>query len=337
MTMGSDGVGSSIDASGNVHLLINYYCGKDIFLGTGSGATPGTPSGMGGSKVFTGDIVHMRGTAQIGGTFSNYDPNTGLNIYANNANGIKVNTSINSIKALLIKNSIIAFSPFTVYGNGNAHFGNNLQIGFPNEVIQNSNVAININNSNYDGILFHTYNNSANMIAVSNLLLPNKNAFTVSGEGKTEINTFSTVEAISVYSLTPSNNTYTKNFVVKGSGQTFIGNCAVQGTHANALLQVCGKTATKSLFVLKPETWSDYVFNANYHLNTIIEEEQFIQLNGHLKGIPSEKEVLENGYDVNEMNAKLLAKLEESYLHIIQLQKQIADLQKQLNELKAKR
>lgn len=48
--------------------------------------------------------------------------------------------------------------------------------------------------------------------------------------------------------------------------------------------------------------------------------------NRHLPDIPSAKEVEENGVDLGEMNAKLLQKVEELTLYVIDLQKQIDEL-----------
>jgi len=41
--------------------------------------------------------------------------------------------------------------------------------------------------------------------------------------------------------------------------------------------------------------------------------------------IPSEKEVMENGINVGEMNALLLQKIEELTLHVIELEKKIIE------------
>lgn len=136
--------------------------------------------------------------------------------------------------------------------------------------------------------------------------------------------------------LTIVNGNYTKSpFTVYGDGKTIIGLQNVVGMHADALLQVAGKIASKSFYVLKPTTWADYVFTSNYKLTELSAEESYIKKNGHLKGIPSENEVMENGYDLNEMDAKLLAKLEESYLHIIELHKKISNLEGEIMRIKS--
>ena len=86
-----------------------------------------------------------------------------------------------------------------------------------------------------------------------------------------------------------------------------------------------GKIVCKSLFVLKQATWADFVFHKK-EIESLESVEKYINANKHLPGIPSEKEVLENGYDMNEMDAKLLEKIETLYLHIIALEKEIKEL-----------
>jgi len=47
---------------------------------------------------------------------------------------------------------------------------------------------------------------------------------------------------------------------------------------------------------------------------------------GHLPGIPSEKEVKSKGINLGEMDAKLLQKIEELTLYVIELKKEINQL-----------
>tara|TARA_R110000796_G_scaffold250650_2_gene380107 strand:+ start:4294 stop:4599 length:306 start_codon:yes stop_codon:yes gene_type:complete len=76
--------------------------------------------------------------------------------------------------------------------------------------------------------------------------------------------------------------------------------------------------------------WSDFVFEKNYDLPTLKEVEQHINKKGHLKDIPSAQEVKENGIQLGEMNAKLLQKIEELTLYVIQLNKENQEIKKQL-------
>lgn len=80
--------------------------------------------------------------------------------------------------------------------------------------------------------------------------------------------------------------------------------------------------------------WFDYVFDNDYKLISLSELEQFIKTKKHLPEIPSEKEVKENGINLGEIQGKLLLKIEELTLYMIEQEKQLKDLQKQIDELK---
>lgn len=64
--------------------------------------------------------------------------------------------------------------------------------------------------------------------------------------------------------------------------------------------------------------WSDYVFDPDYELATLDEVKNHIDKYGHLPNIPSEQEVLKNGIQVGDMHKKLLAKIEELTLYLIE-------------------
>ena len=68
--------------------------------------------------------------------------------------------------------------------------------------------------------------------------------------------------------------------------------------------------------------WSDFVFKKEYNLPTLEEVEKHITEKGHLENIPSEREVLQNGINLGEMNAKLLQKIEELTLYMIEAKKE---------------
>jgi len=74
----------------------------------------------------------------------------------------------------------------------------------------------------------------------------------------------------------------------------------------------------------------DYVFKPDYKLMTLKEVEQFVTKYHHLPNVKSELEFQQaGGVQLGEMNLKLLEKVEELTLYVI-------DLQKQINELKNK-
>ena len=84
------------------------------------------------------------------------------------------------------------------------------------------------------------------------------------------------------------------------------------------------------------EGWAEFVFEYNYKLPTLKEVEEYIKDKGHLQGIPSKEEALENGIELGEMSAKLLQKIEELTLYAVEQQKLIEKLQKDLKDLQEK-
>ncbi|TCC97694.1 hypothetical protein [Pedobacter hiemivivus] len=87
-------------------------------------------------------------------------------------------------------------------------------------------------------------------------------------------------------------------------------------------LAVAGDMIAESIKVKLQSVWPDYVFTNSYALPTLQETEKHIKEKGHLPGIPSAEEVNTNGIDLGEMNAKLLKKIEELTLYLIEMKKE---------------
>jgi len=89
-------------------------------------------------------------------------------------------------------------------------------------------------------------------------------------------------------------------------------------------LAVAGNIISEEVKVkLQSSGWPDFVFEKDYPLPSLKSVEQHINLHGHLKDIPSSKEVVNNGILLGSMNAKLLQKIEELTLYTIQQQKEL--------------
>ncbi|GAA0557254.1 hypothetical protein [Chitinophaga japonensis] len=73
--------------------------------------------------------------------------------------------------------------------------------------------------------------------------------------------------------------------------------------------------------------WADFVFQPGYQLPSLYEIEKYIKANRHLPGIPTAAEVEKEGLDLGEMDKKLLQKIEEQTLYLIELNKKIDALQ----------
>lgn len=94
-------------------------------------------------------------------------------------------------------------------------------------------------------------------------------------------------------------------------------------------LFVDGNIACREVKVAAKADWPDYVFDKNYPFPSLKEVENHIAEFKHLPGIPSASEVEKEGIEVGAMQANLLEKIEELYLHIIELNKKIELLEKQ--------
>jgi len=114
------------------------------------------------------------------------------------------------------------------------------------------------------------------------------------------------------------------------SGSVYIANDLRIGTTQQAAgysLSVNGKIACTEVLVQALAGWPDYVFAKDYKLMSLTDLEKSIQTNKHLPGIPSAIEVENQGIQLGDMQKKLLEKVEELTLHLIDQNKQIADLQ----------
>jgi hypothetical protein len=78
--------------------------------------------------------------------------------------------------------------------------------------------------------------------------------------------------------------------------------------------------------------WADFVFAPNYRLRPLSEVESFIKANGHLPEIPSAKEVEADGVNIGETQSKLLQKIEELTLYLIEQNKKLEEQNKKLEE-----
>lgn len=118
------------------------------------------------------------------------------------------------------------------------------------------------------------------------------------------------------------------------NGHVAIGNVVLNGVNADAFkLAVSGKIICEEVKVkLVSSSWPDYVFGDNYRLKPLGEVEQYIQQNRHLPNIPAAAELEKNGMEVGDMQKRMMEKIEELTLYIIDLQKQVEQLKKEGNK-----
>lgn len=97
-------------------------------------------------------------------------------------------------------------------------------------------------------------------------------------------------------------------------------------------LSIEGKAICTELKVQLQGSWPDYVFHNKYELMPLNELHQFIKTNNHLPNIPAAEELEKNGMEVGEMQRKMMEKIEELTLYIIDLQTQVDQLKKEKGE-----
>jgi hypothetical protein len=102
-------------------------------------------------------------------------------------------------------------------------------------------------------------------------------------------------------------------------------------------LSVDGKIISEELKVQLSGSWPDYVFGENYKLMPLDDLENSIRQNKHLPNIPSAADITaEKGFEVGDISKRLLEKIEELTLYIIQLKKENTRLEERLNQVEKK-
>ena len=98
-------------------------------------------------------------------------------------------------------------------------------------------------------------------------------------------------------------------------------------------LDVCGIIRGSEIVV--EEDWCDYVFEENYDLKTIEEEQAHIAKNGHLSGFESEA-VMAGEIQIGDVTKRQQQKIEEQMLYIIELNEENKELGQKHDDLSQK-
>lgn len=88
-------------------------------------------------------------------------------------------------------------------------------------------------------------------------------------------------------------------------------------------VNVGGKIIAEEVRVQLQAAWPDYVFDEKYEKLSISELETYLKENKHLPNIPSAAEINETGQHLGEVQRKMLEKIEELSLYIIELKKEV--------------
>jgi len=212
-------------------------------------------------------------------------------------------------------------SPDKLYVNGNVGIGTTTPI-----------TTLQVQNANTSYASTLVLKNTANHIAArAGITLENDNGsqtmFYKQASGNSDAND------LILYSSAGDTRVYTsgaERFRITNAGNIGIGTTDTKGYK----LAVAGNMIAESVKVQLKGSWADYVFEDDYKLKTLEETEAFVKKNKHLPEIPSAAEVKNNGVDLGEMNVRLLQKIEELTLQVIELNKTVKQQQLQINTLK---
>jgi trimeric autotransporter adhesin len=102
-------------------------------------------------------------------------------------------------------------------------------------------------------------------------------------------------------------------------------------------LNVLGGVLADSVRTALSGDWADHVFRNDYPLRSLQELQEYILSNEHLPGIPTQAEVQRDGINLGEMDSKLLEKIEELTLYVLELKKENQEQQKEIDKLKRRR
>ncbi len=207
-----------------------------------------------------------------------------------------------------------------------------LQIGDFNNT---QNLKINIPGVyNFEQVRLGQYGNGSNGLELINHVSLN-NSYGV----RLYTNVDEGVSGLQIQTAAPTDSysklAYTTRMVIDWAGRVGIGT----KSPGNYLLNVAGPIRASEIVV--NTDGADFVFEPTYKLRSLSELETFIRTNKHLPDIAPAKEMQQNGVSAGEMQTKLLQKVEELTLYVIELKKEneqkdklMADQQQLVLEMK---
>ncbi len=157
-------------------------------------------------------------------------------------------------------------------------------------------------------------------------------------------NTADTTDYFNIFANTSNSGNYGLMFARGQTAYLVLGNSSsnsyfptgrvgIGTTTPQSTLAVNG-TITTTEVVVTATGWPDYILDNNHELTPLSEIASFVKENHHLPGIPSAAEVAEKGISLGEMQAKLLAKIEELTLHMIEAEKRSSRLEQENKDLR---
>jgi len=326
----------TIIGAGDLTASGNFYAVQNVYMALNNGAV-----GIGTNNT-NGYKLSVEGNLQINGTIKNsalqgtgnrpiFADDNGNLVAANDA--FVANQWENNATGINFSNGLVGIGTTTpefdldIAGEGNKTLQINSSTGSITSKVNLS--AITSNNIQEAEM---KYNNKF-VFKNENAVSPNNTPIVIQPNGRVDVIQHNNTE----YAMKIQNN--------GGSSSGLLVQCGA-GSGGKAALEVKDNYGTQLFMVhsgngisyakeikVKTNGFPDYVFDKDYNLMSLVETEKYIAENGHLPNIPSAKEVEANeGILLGEMNVKLLEKIEEITLHLIEQQKQIEELKKEIKK-----
>ncbi len=114
------------------------------------------------------------------------------------------------------------------------------------------------------------------------------------------------------------------------------GNVGIGTSNPTSKLTVAGDINSREVKVTV-NAGADFVFESNYNLPSLDFVNQYIKENKHLPEIASAEKMKKDGINLSEMNIKLLQKVEELTLYMIEMKKENQKMKEDILKLKQKK
>jgi hypothetical protein len=291
---------------------VNSTGKQNVFVG----ASAGKQNTTGYNNVFIGASCGNKNTVGLQNVFIGF--NAGYNNLSGNYNFF-LGQEAGKFNQTGERNTYIGGSAgyFNVSGSDNMFIGE--EAGVSNTESNNIFIGSASGYNNYTGI--------------DNLFLGNYTGYSSTGSGNIFLGNHAGENETASNKLYIA-NTNTSSPLVLGdlsTGQFGINTNKLASGYA---LSVNGAIIATELKIQTFATWPDYVFKQGYHLLSLNEVEKQIKQNGHLPNVFSAAEIEKNGFSVGQMNAKLMEKLEELTLYLIEHDKKIVEQTAEITALK---
>ncbi len=306
--------------------LVNTTGDSNVFVGTATGAS----NSSGSKNAFVGRGSGFYNTTGSDNTFVGwaagiFNTSGGNNVYVGRATGVGVAAgSSNTFLGSNASSSVNSTSYSTAVGEGSKVDCNyclvlgrtspQVKVGIGTSTPQTT-LHVKADGTTVNGVRFENLPTTTGSGAFRLYVDASGNVLRRSTAGARE----AAEESSSAYwTLTPDNHLLNANAegVMIGTGLT--------AAPAGYKLYVSDGILTERVKVAVKSTadWRDNVLDSDYKLRPLEEVESFIKANKHLPGVPSARDMVENGNDLHQTDAVLLEKIEEMMLYIIDLKKE---------------